>query len=184
MSGGDLLHSEILPNWGWSASWQSPSKYICINKCSPIGRWLELHSGVPSYNLLPLSHLSQIQNLFKAMGVFSINFNSSWAGSRELSDPGDVFWVPADALQGGIFNSFGVFFRQFWSKRSLVYIFRNLYCTNVLFLLKWEEILPFIGIYTYDCHLLYPRNFTSSGNCSDCQTGSFSAKQARLKIST
>lgn len=184
MRGGDLLHSEILPNWGWSASWQSPSKYICINKCSPIGRWLELHSGVPSYNLLPLSHLSQIQNLFKAVRVFSINFNSSWAGSRELSDPGDVFWVPADALQGGIFNSFGVFFRQFWSKRSLVYIFRNLYCTNVLFLLKWEEILPFIGIYTYDCHLLYPRNFTSSGNCSDCQTGSFSAKQARLKIST
>lgn len=59
----------------------------------------------------PKSRLSQIQNLFKSMGVFSININRSWLGSRELSDPEDVFWVSADTLQGEISNSFGFFFQ-------------------------------------------------------------------------
>lgn len=47
------------------------------------------------------SCLSQIQTLCKSIGVFSINFSRSWVGSRELSDPGDFFWVPAEILQKG-----------------------------------------------------------------------------------
>lgn len=47
------------------------------------------------------SCLSQIQTLCKSTGVFSINFNRSWVGSRELSDPGDFSWAPAETPGGG-----------------------------------------------------------------------------------
>lgn len=70
------------------------------------------------------SRLSRIQNLFKSVGVFQINFDRSWVGSEELSDPGHVFWVPDDSVQRGISKSFGVVFKQFWKKRGLVEIYK------------------------------------------------------------
>lgn len=77
------------------------------------------------------SCLSQIQTLCKSIGVFSINFSRSWVGSRELSDPGDFFWVPAEILQKGgggagdfhlycfLFVCFALLSGQFWSREVL-----------------------------------------------------------------
>lgn len=59
------------------------------------------------------SCMSHIQALFKSIGVFfSINLKRSWAASRELTDPADFFWAPAETLQGGI--SFCIFICYFF----------------------------------------------------------------------